>query len=177
MDMKIDDMAKAAWCTALAVPELLQARGMLYGEISRSDGAGMGYCCLGVFAKSQGASFEFELVTEEDDEGNDIRVIEEDATVAWASPQGDLLDLNNSELLDQTWADQFGLTAEHQSFLGTLNDGGESIISKSNPFFLLYQKYCESESAPRTGASDETRLFKMKQHSFAEIREIILVEF
>lgn len=176
--------ARDKWCDMLADTTLLQVTGKLYGEakmIDRTNAPGgaavnqYGYCCLGVLARSQGASFEFETVTETDEDGHETEVEADEATVELPTRPGQ--DINDNEMLDEGFAESVGLTTNHQGFLSTLNDGGETTVAKASLFFPLYQKYCESESAPRLGNSDSLRLFKMRKHTFAEIRAIILVEF
>lgn len=184
-DLKMHEDAKVAWCELLADPTIAQATGKLYGERSASDRARdgredqYGFCCLGVLAKSQGATFEFGTEADEDEDGNDIEVSKDEATVEL--PTRPCQDLNDSEMLLQDFADSLGLTDGHQNFLSQLNDGGECTVKHDQPFFALYQKYAESESAPRSNTSNvvdpTARLFKMAKHSFAEIRQIILTEF
>lgn len=182
-DLKMYDEPKVAWCALLADPTIAQTTGKLYGERSDSDRARdgkvdrYGFCCLGVLAKSQGASFEYEMVTKTDDEGNETEVQADEATVEL--PTRPDQDLNDNEMLDEGFAEGLGLTTEHQTFLSRLNDGGEATVRKEDPFFALYQKYAEDESAPRfpEAAYPNRRLFKMAKHTFAEIRDIILVEF
>lgn len=184
-DLKMHDVPKAAWCELLNDPTILQVTGKLYGPVKVAQQLPLppnivatgqhGYCCLGVLAKSQGASFEFEQVTEHGEDG-DYEVTADEATVSlptWDPAR----DLNDNEVLDEDFAASLGLTPDHQSFLSTLNDGGEAAVARTSMFFALYQKYAESEGATRPGNDDSKRLFKIRKHSFAEIRNVILVEF
>lgn len=183
-ELKMKEAPKAAWCAMLNEPGLLQVTGKLYGEITPAErrhawpgsaACGYGYCCLGVFARSQGASFEFEQVIEQGEDG-DVEGVADEATVTLPNHDGDI---NESELLEEDWADQFGITSAHQAFLSTLNDGGQSTVKRDDPFFPLYQKYCKSEGAPDfpDSVGVDRRLFTMRKHTFAEISAIISEEF
>lgn len=166
--------AAKVWCDLLTKPETLQVKGHLHGF---GNGlGGNGYCCLGVYALSQGGTFEERM------DNNDEYDPEDDGSEKLI-PSGNfecLLDgktINDDELLDQVWADQHGISFAHQAFLSSLNDGSSSFVLDTNPWQALNKKYALKVTAGTNAYGTPGVTCEFKEHSFAEIAKIVEEEF
>lgn len=166
----IDPAVAAAWCTKLAEPDLHQVAGHLCSFTNSYTGKQVGYCCLGVFALVQGATFKKEIV--QDENGHDCEGSEMQGLVAGIG------NINESELLLPDWANQFGITHDQQSFLSTLNDGTNQWVKAADPMLPLYKKYAvEVFSETTNGFGMPGYQMHFRKHTFAEISKIISDEF
>lgn len=174
--IKIDPAAGKVWCEALDAGTFPQAKGTL----KRADEEG--YCCLGVFARCQGASEEAVTEEDEDSEGNIT-----EGVVKWTFALGGH-EVSSDDLLDQDWADSFGISTDHQSFFASLNDGSNFIaslyhedsaaFSPTAVFFPLLEALANdplTSHGPVTRAGTEAKTISIhfRQHTFAEISDII----
>lgn len=177
MDMKIEPSAKEAWLAALESGDFPQGRGALY-----RPGTGRGYCCLGLFAKLQGASFEpimeTQDIVDEDDEPGTIEIERGDwaCTVEWGYFSRDS-DINDSELLNEAWAQAYGITRDHQDLLSRLNDGGEWTIRAHHGMYALARSLADKDEPAPSHAGIDSRLLTFSKHSFASIAAIVREHF
>lgn len=171
----IPQETKDRWLPLLKATTTKQCTGHLYD--------GDGYCCLGVYAKACGATFVPEINSEEDDDGNVIET--ENGEYSVEIPQGAYAtNVNESELLEQGWADTQGLTKEVQSLLSTMNDGLSIHLADSDPLAEVARKHAVAMEAkdkydgvaqgagcaPNYVAGTQ---FKFDRMSFAEIAKVI----
>lgn len=167
---KMDAAAKEAWLAALESGEHDQATNKLY---RRETG---GFCCLGVFAKLQGCRFEPVFRDTVNSAGQTIKV-ELDDVIKVLDIAGN--DANESEMLLQRYAAQFGISDFAQSVLSRLNDGTTTTIYDSDRWFtqkLAFWRQLEL-SQPETVNEKGTVTFHPTQHGFAEIAAVIRKHF
>lgn len=160
MTIKIKPEEKALWVDALDSGKHEQGT----GHLCTGYNGHRQYCCLGVYALAKGASF----TRDSDSDSHDF-------AVEMPTPKGWMCNLNDSELLDDQWAEQTaGLTHDHQNFLSRLNDGHAHTLAPDDPFFELAREYALSETPYETG---ESITFTFARHSFEEISAIIKKHF
>ncbi len=162
-DLKINAADKALWTAALDSGEHEQATGHLFD--------GKGYCCLGVLAKVKGCSFFLGTHTEEDDEGDEIETDNDSYTVLTS----DNANINDSEVLNQDFADRIGLTKDHQNLLSNLNDGRSIMLMPDEPMHAICVKLgIECRTSPML---PDHEFVVDHKYSFDEISKIIKDHF
>lgn len=166
--IKIDPEAGKAWCAALDSSIYEQGSGTLKRS---TDGA---YCCLGVFARVQGAN-EVPIM---DDPDEDVEVV-----ARWTFEIAGS-EVSSDDLLYQEWADTFGITTEHQSFFSALNDGSTTFTAFAGghdtaPFYPVMVALANDPVTDHglvsklPSPTKETISITFRKHSFREISEII----
>jgi hypothetical protein len=174
MPVRMSEAARGVWLAALERGDYNQSTGKLF---KREEN---GYCCLGLFAKLQGCTFEPRLIPRTDSFGRTIGEYEsDDVKVLSTDEHGDAWDVNESELLLQAYADQFEISNFQQSVLSRLNDGTTTTIYKSdreyaNKVAFWRQMDCVQETVNESATSIT---FHPKPHSFAEIAAVIRKHF
>lgn len=176
---KIPQETKDRWLPLLRGGELKQSTGRLFD--------GFGYCCLGVYAKACGATFVPEIESTEDDDDDDGgNVIEtESGEYAVEVPDGAYVtNVNESELLEQEWADRQGITKEVQRLLSSMNDGLAIHLADNDPLADVARKHAVGMEARdhyhgvgnTIGAAQgyvPGTLFKFDRMDFAAIAKVI----
>lgn len=161
------------WVAALRDPVNAQITGKLVARnedfsYSRGEGVITGYCCLGVYAcKVAGAHID------SDSERDDDLLLD---------PRFGSSQVNDSSLLEQSWADTQGITKPMQELLSSLNDGNVIVVGPSplghaipdgTPMGELVKAICPDYTVSSGGS---VRCVPRK-HSFAEIADIIEANF
>lgn len=190
----IDPDAKAAWLVALRDPNSHQTSGHLRSNNfvaphTETTPALYGYCCLGLFAeKVAGCQFRvgYEIAEQDvlDEDGVPTGGVEttetESDTLECIDPASDS-DVNESELLAQSFADRYGITAFMQGILSKLNDG-QSItyysdhVTEIEACTLLFGEPTKIEPVPtflETPARSKVISWSMGKMSFTEIADVI----
>ena len=165
----IPQETKDRWLPLLEGGTLAQTRCFLYRD---NDGAlPVGYCCLGVYALACGAKFFHREIEPDADDEDGEAYNEEDVTVEVPDYRGNI---NASELLEQEWANQHGLSHEVQNLLSHLNDGGEMAMNDDSPLYAVAMRYAAAQrKAEYTISSKPGTVFTFTGHSFAEIAKVI----
>lgn len=191
---QLEPGAKAGWLTALRDPNSRQTTGRLRSadfveQRTATTPALYGYCCLGLFAeKVAGCQFSVAYadneqdVLDEDGEPTGEVLVEpcESDTLACLDPASDT-DVNESELLAQSFADRYGITAFMQGILSKLNDWQSITYYSDNvaaieACTLLFGEPTQIDPAPKfieTPQRDKVLSWSMGKMSFAQIADVV----
>ena len=181
----LDHKAKASWLVELANPDAKQAKGKLK-QVQPGHPEYGGHCCLGLFAEKV-AGCEVRTIVEENDvdvrgpDGLISTVVEEVIAETPMVLDPDLgRDINSSELLDQRFADRYGITGFVQHILSHLNDGQSLAYGRrSHPAeveavrFLLQDDVKEIEELGGIGMSTVFSKWHCNCFTFAQIAKVV----
>jgi hypothetical protein len=167
--IKLDPEVKERWALSLEGGTYQQTRSKLY------DGAG--YCCLGVLAREQGCTFEPIVDETEDDEGNWQEVIEGYTVYDCISRN----QVDNDDLLETSYALQFGISDNHQQLFSSLNDASSSTVGANNPLYDIWVKLADevkpTQAEAPTGERPPCICYFHRPRTFAEIAAVIREHF
>jgi hypothetical protein len=166
---KIDEATKEAWITALESGQWPQTANMLYD--------GTGYCCLGVLCRVKGGEFTPRMFDVEDDEGNVTSQPSEDEYEFTVN--GHTISEGN-DLLDGNFAEELGMTGDHQGLLSSLNDGTTSNIPVDSPLLPIWRKVATEATGDEAASAASVGMVKFyidPPRSFAEIAQVIREHF
>lgn len=190
----MDPDAKAAWLVALRDPNSHQTSGRLRShefKVQHTDTtpALYGYCCLGLFAeKVAGCQFRVgyentdqDVLDEYGDPTGKVETTETESDTLKCIDPASGRNVNDSELLEQSFADRYGITAFMQGILSKLNDGQSITYYSDNvaaieACTLLFGEPTKIEPAPtflEAPARSKVISWEMGKLPFTGIAEVV----